>query len=122
MHVTDPERPDLGGNIRYGHIETFCPKICSFLVNRFCIRSVLEVGCAEAHSVWFFQRLGVLAHGIDGLWQNVQRAVTPIALHDLCTGPYRMPVDMVWSCEVAEHIDEQYVDNYLRTLANGRII
>ncbi len=33
-----------------------------------------------------------------------------------------MPVDLVWSCEVAEHIGEQKVDFYLRTLANGRVV
>ncbi len=33
-----------------------------------------------------------------------------------------MPVDLVWSCEVAEHIDPDQVDSYLDTLANGRVV
>lgn len=33
-----------------------------------------------------------------------------------------MPVDFVWSCEVAEHIQADRVDNYLDTLANGQVI
>ena len=33
-----------------------------------------------------------------------------------------MPVDMVWSCEVAEHISEESVANYINTLANGRVV
>jgi len=33
-----------------------------------------------------------------------------------------MPVNLVWSCEVAEHIEEQFVDNYLASIANGKVI
>ena len=33
-----------------------------------------------------------------------------------------MPVDLVWSCEVAEHILPDKVDHYLDTLANGRVV
>jgi hypothetical protein len=52
----------------------------------------------------------------------VRRAVCPIALHDLLTGPYIMPVDLVWSCEVAEHIAPEKVEYFVDTLANGRVI
>lgn len=121
-HVIDAHRPDLGGNMRHGDIHTWCPGLWRFLVDRFGVRSVLDVGCGEGHAVLFFHRLGLFAHGIDGLADNVRRAVLPIAQHDLLSGPYRMPVDLVWSCEVAEHIDEAHVDDFLTTLANGRVI
>jgi cyclopropane fatty-acyl-phospholipid synthase-like methyltransferase len=122
VHVIDRERPDLGGNMRHGDILTWTPLLWTFLIHRYGVQSMLDVGCGEGHSVLFFHRNGVRAHGIDGLRTNVLRAVTPIALHDILTGPYFMPVDLVWSCEVAEHIDPAKVDNYLDTLANGRVI
>jgi len=93
-----------------------------FMVERYAIKSVLDVGCGEGHAVQFFHKLGLVAHGIDGLADNVLRAVTPIARHDLMGGAYMMPVDLVWSCEVAEHIAEAKVDFYLDTLANGRMV
>ena len=99
--VFDPARPDLGGNVRHGDAWTYHPALWRYLVGRFGVRSVLDVGCGEGHAVRFFHALGVIAHGIDGLLINVQRAVYPIALHDLLIGPYIMPVDLVWSCEVA---------------------
>jgi cyclopropane fatty-acyl-phospholipid synthase-like methyltransferase len=120
--VTSKERPDLGGNIRHGDIHTFAPVLWRFLVERFGIRSVLDVGCGEGHAVLFFERLGIKAHGIDGLRENVEQAVTPIAQHDLLVAPYIMPVDLVWSSEVAEHIAPEKVDNYIDTLANGRFV
>lgn len=120
--VIDSERPDLGGDMRHGDVNTFCPVVWKFLVERFACKSILDVGCGEGHAVDFFASLGVRAHGIDGLISNISRAVTPIALHDLTKGPYLTPVDLVWSSEVAEHIEEKYVDNYIETLCNGKVI
>lgn len=122
MYVIDPARADLGGNLRHGDVNTFTPQLWKFLVERYAVDSVLDVGCGEGHAVRQFRRFGVNAHGIDGLRANVTRAVTPVALHDLLAGPYFMPVDLAWSCEVAEHIAEAKVDNFLDTLANGRVI
>jgi len=121
-HVTNQIRPDLGGNLRHGDIHTWCPALWRFIVERFSIRSILDVGCGEGHAVSFFHKLGLVAHGIDGLSENVQHAVTPIAQHDLLAAPYMMPVDLVWSCEVAEHIAADTVDHYLETLSNGRVV
>lgn len=122
VHVVDQDRPDLGGNMRHGDIHTWAPVLWRYLVSRFAIQSMLDVGCGEGHAVLFFHKLGIRAHGIDGLHSNVTRAVTPIALHDLLSSPYVMPVDFVWSCEVAEHIAPEKIQNYIDTLINGRII
>ncbi len=120
--VLDSLRPDLGGNLRHGDICTHSPVLWRFLVERFAVTSVLDVGCGEGHAVAFFRRLGCISHGIDGLRLNIERAVTPIALHDLTDSSYTMPVDMVWSCEVAEHLPDSNISHYINTLANGRII
>ena len=120
--ATDPNRPDLGGNVPHGDDHTWSPHVWRFLTERFAIQSVLDVGCGEGHAVHFFRRLGLFALGIDGLLENVHRAVCPIALHDLLTGPFIMPVDLVWSCEVAEHIAPDKVEFYVETLANGRVV
>ena len=120
--VVDTARPDLGGNLRLGDTGTFCPTLWRYLVDRFAAKSVLDVGCGEGHAVHFFRQLGLIVHGIDGLPINVSRAVTPISLHDILSGPFVMPVDLVWSCEVAEHIAPERVDYFLDTLANGRVV
>ena len=66
---------------------------------------------------WAFARTGSTASS-----PTSGAPVTPIALHDLLAGPYVMPVDLVWSCEVAEHIAPDKVGHYVDTLTNGRII
>jgi hypothetical protein len=121
-YVKDAGRPDLGGNVRHSDASSFHPTLWRYLAGRFAVRSMLDVGCGEGHAVKFFHDLGIISHGIDGLRANINRAIHPIALHDLLGAPYVMPVDFVWSCEVAEHIVEDKVDNYVATLANGTVI
>lgn len=121
-YVIDADRPDLGGNLRHGDIHTWCPETWRYLVERYGAASVLDVGCGEGHAVRFFHRLGLVAHGINGLDANVRRALVPVAKHDLNAGPYCMPVDLVWCCEVAEHIAEDKVDHLIDPLANGRVV
>lgn len=122
LTVTTPQRPDLGGNLHHGDDATHCPQLWSYLIDRFAVRSMLDVGCGEGHAVSWFYRNDVYAVGIDGLFENVARAVTPIVHHDLTESAFHMPVDLVWSCEVAEHIDVRYVEIYLNTLANGSVV
>lgn len=120
--VSDPSTPHLGGNYMHGDLACMSFTMWELLIKRYAIRSVLDIGCGEGHAVRFFHGLGVFAHGIEGLRRNVERAVVPITLHDLTAGPYTMPVDMTLSIEVAEHIEERFVDHYLDTLANGKIV
>lgn len=120
--VVDPANPDLGGNYRQGDLSCMSFTLWRTLVDRFAVRSVLDVGCGEGHAVAFFRKIGVIAHGVEGLKKNVERAITPISLHDLKVGEFFMPVDMTLSVEVAEHIEEEFVDNYISTLCNGRVI
>ena len=118
----NPKRPDLGGNVRGGDPASHTPALWRALIERFKVRSVLDVGCGEGHAVKWFLEAGTYAIGIDGLFANVSRAVTPIVRADLTTQAFLFPADLVWCCEVVEHIEEKHLDNLLRTLANGRVI
>jgi SAM-dependent methyltransferase len=118
----DPLDPALGGNVIGGDRRTYHPALWSFLISRFAVTSMLDVGCAEGHCVKYFADQGIHAVGFDGMRQNVERAITPIVLHDLRDAPYLMPVDLLHCCEVVEHVAERYLPNLLATLANGRVI
>lgn len=122
MTVVTDARPDLGGNLRHGDSRSITPAFCEYLVQRFSVRSVLDVGAGEGHVVNIFHRLGVFAHGIDGLDENVQNAQAPVALHDLTKAPYTYPCDLSYCVEVVEHIEERHLDNLLGTLSNAPVI
>lgn len=117
-------RPDLGGNVVGGDPDTFCPEVWQALIDAYHPTSMLDVGCGEGHAVQWFWDHGVSALGMDGLYENVRNAVIPhsIVHCDLTERPFLFPVDLVWSCEVAEHIEERHLDNLLMTLWNGDMI
>lgn len=118
----DPRDPALGGNVIGGDPQTYHPALWSFLIERYRVASMLDVGCGEGHCVQWFGRCGIEAVGFDGLPANVERAVVPIKLHDLRVGPFVLPVDLVHCCEVVEHIEPTYLENLLQTLASGRVV
>ena len=117
----DPTRPHLGGNLIGGDPKTFYPSLWKWLVERFEISTVLDVGCGEGHAMAAFAALGCHVRGIDGLEANVA-ACGDAALVDLTQDAYEWSCDLVWCCEVVEHIHEQFVGNVVRTLANGRYV
>lgn len=117
----DRKYPHLGGNIIGGDRNTFYPALWSWLVRRFGISTVLDVGCGEGHAMAEFSALGCAVHGIDGLEENIA-ACTNATVVDLTISSYAWPCDLVWCCEVVEHIDERFVDNLVRTLSNGRYV
>jgi hypothetical protein len=114
--------PHLGGNVLEGDPYTFCPKVWSYVIERFAIRSVLDLGSGIGYSADFFYRKGLRTVAVDGLTDNVKMALYPTICHDLTKGPLVTCVDLVHCQEVVEHIDEAFLENLLVTLSCGRII
>lgn len=120
--VVSNEDLSLGGNLRHGDTNSITPKLWTYLVDRFAVRSILDVGAGEGYALRFFHQHGVISHGFDGLRQNVDNAKYPIAEHDLKKGPYHYPCDLSYCVEVVEHIEEKYVDNLMDTLINSPVV
>lgn len=113
----DPDVPDhLGGHHNYTNMDkpTF-----DYLVDRFDAKSMLDVGCGTGGMVSYALEKGMKAHGVDG---DENMAKPYVATHDFIKGPYTPPedVDLIWSVEFVEHVDEEYMDNYLGTFSHGK--
>jgi SAM-dependent methyltransferase len=126
-YVTDSRLPHLGGNIAGGDYRSWVPEVWDYLLNSFRINSVYDVGCGVGRELsWFTDDWSVgNAIGLDGLASNVEQAskFAPTILHDLTLGP--MPIhgiDLVWCSEVAEHVEERFVDHLLDTICCGRFL
>lgn len=111
----------LGGYVHGGDPATWCPNLWRWLVERFDVRSVLDIGCGEGYATRFFRELGCDVLGVDGCEQAIRDSVIPecVTRHDFCDGPFRAgrSFNLVWSCEFLEHVDQQYLPNILGTLA-----
>lgn len=116
------ERSDLGGNIDVGDIWSFSPNCWNFVIDRFAINSVLDLGSGLGYSANYFHKKGLKVVAADGLDKNIQQALYPTVKVDLTKTDITCPVDLVHCQEVVEHIEEQYLDNLLRSLANGKFI
>lgn len=121
--VVDERHPELGGNVHHGDPFSFAPHVWKYLIRRFGVRSVLDVGSGEGHAANFFHaELGCITIAIDGLDENRRGAVYPIGIHDLRQGPFRINVDLVHCVEMVEHLAEKYVQHLLETLTCGRVL
>lgn len=146
--VTDPVRPHLGGNFDGGDLGTWYKEdLWPWLIEKFDVKSMVDVGCGTGETVRWFAQHGCVVAGVDGLPWNVQkcreRGPELVAQHDftvdgpclfdgrdfICDGsrvkditlPIEL-VDLIWCADVVEHIAEEYVDNILQTLRQGKVL
>ena len=119
---TKTDELHLGGNIFEGDPFTFSPSAWDYLLNRFALRSVLDLGSGLGYSSRYIYSKGIAVVAIDGLKQNVSAAVYPTVCVDLATQPVLTKVDLVHCQEVVEHIDEAHLGNLLTSLCSGRFI
>ena len=117
-----PEATHLGGNIKFGDPYTYCPSVISYVISRFAIRTALDLGSGAGYAADFFHRQGVRVIAVDGLLENISKAVYPTILHDFSTSPVQCNVDLVFCQEVVEHVDERCLDSMLTSLCCGKII
>jgi SAM-dependent methyltransferase len=113
----------LGGYIPGGDPGTWCPALWTWAIDKFAVRSMLDVGCGEGHSARFFQERGCTVLGVEGCPRALADSVIPgrVAAHDFTTGPFFSPrsFDLIWSCEFIEHVESQHEANILATFAHA---
>lgn len=128
--------PHLGGNCigeyEYngktykGDCNSITIDLWKYLIEKFKIKTVLDVGCGCGYTSEIFKKLGCAVTCFDGLSYNIENSDPSLNcfVHDLTTGPFCSSIkyDLVWCCEVAEHIEEKYINNLIQTLKNGKVI
>jgi 2-polyprenyl-3-methyl-5-hydroxy-6-metoxy-1,4-benzoquinol methylase len=121
-YVINPATPTLGGNIWQGDPWTFSPGVWRYMIDRFAVHSVLDVGSGRGHAAHWFHKAGCQVVAMDGEEINIQNSLYPTVKHSVNDGPLKCPVDFVHCQEVAEHISPIYVPWFIDTLCNGAII
>jgi len=123
--VTDSEHhrfetaEHLGGFLSNGDPDTMFPDMWNWLVETWEVRSVIDIGCGDGYALNYFRELGCTVVGIEGVPQDDPNIVQ----HDYETGPFRpegSPFDLAWSAEFLEHVEEQYIPNFMETFKAAR--
>jgi|688.fasta_scaffold03825_16 hypothetical protein len=116
----------LGGFVRGGDPDTYDTAVWSELIKAFNPKNLIDIGCGEGHSVKWFADHGVDSVGIEGSPIALENSPVKdrIILHDYTKGPFRVEssFDMAWSCEFVEHVEHQYVNNYMATFNSAKIV
>jgi cyclopropane fatty-acyl-phospholipid synthase-like methyltransferase len=119
-YVTDDNALHLGGNKLNGDPCTFCPSSWKYIFDNFNIKTAIDLGSGLGYAAEWMINYGVQVHAVDGLDYNVENSLVPAIKHDLTQGPLLLEkVDFVNCIEVVEHIEEEYVDNLMQSLALG---
>jgi len=92
-----------------------------YLIRRFNVRSMLDVGCGPGGMVRLAQEWGLEVLGIDGDPYVAVEGV--IYTHDYTKEPLIAEAfDLIWCTEFVEHVEADYQDNYLATFDGGRVL
>lgn len=120
--IFDENCRHLGGNLENGDPDTYSESVWRYLLQVSKCKSVLDLGSGRGHTSQWFVNQGIKVLCVDGLKINVDTALVPTILCDLTETAYIHAVDLVICVEVVEHIEEQFIENLLRSLSNGQYI
>ena len=112
----------LGGNIHGGDPYTYSPLVYDYVINRFGIKTILDLGSGDGFTSYWFHKHGIKVVAVDGLESNIKNSIYPAVQIDFTIQPVITNVDMVYCAEVVEHIEEKYIDNLVKSLQSGKII
>jgi SAM-dependent methyltransferase len=122
----DATNMHLGGNVPGGDPFSLCPNLWQWAIKKFNVLSVFDIGCGDGFELEYFKKQNLNIFGIDGLKENiveVKKRGIDCDVFDLTKGVYKdKKFDMIWCCELVEHIEEKFVENILNTFLCGKII
>lgn len=95
------------------------------------VQSMLDVGCGQGCVSLDAMDMGIDVLAVDGDPGNlhgefnfVREERLPFLLHDYTTGAANVDreFDLCWSVEFLEHVDEQYVDNFMTDFSKCKYV
>ena len=120
--ITELKDSYLGGNAYEGDPYSFAPSVWQYLIDRFQIETVMDLGSGRGYSANFFFKKGLKVIAVDGMRENCFDNLYPTVQVDLTKDKVVSSVDLVFCQELVEHIEEKYLDNLLESLACGKFI
>lgn len=86
--------------------------------------SYLDIGCGPGGMLDAALARGFDVQGVDGDYKVERNNPDKVCIHDYTTGPvtFDKTFDLVWSCEFVEHVEEEYLDNFMQTFSSGKTV
>lgn len=111
-------KPHLGGAYPGGDGNTMMQDVYGYAMVKYELKTILDVGCGYGHTLEYFGRFLVSGTGVDGDPAAILGSVFggEKIVHDFTVGPCQFGervFDFGWSSEFLEHVDVQYMANYM---------
>lgn len=113
------DKRHLGGCVIENDIGTYAPQVWDSIIKMYSPKTVIDVGCGAGHSLKYFFSKGLIGIGVEGFEEAINRSPVKenIVKHDYTEGAF-VPTsnyDLGWCCEFVEHVEERYLDNFMKT-------
>lgn len=103
---------------------TYCPDVWQHLADKYQIKTMVDIGCGAGWNTEWWHSKGFYAVGIEGWPEAIARTRLPmerLIQHDYTLGPLPIPrTDLAWSSEFVEHVEEQFIPNWMATVKCSR--
>jgi|TARA_B110000977_G_scaffold196328_2_gene276467 hypothetical protein len=113
--------PDhLGGHKNRTHLDH---GVLEYMIKEYNINSMLDIGCGPGGMVQLAREMNLNAFGIDGDF-TIDRKGNYFYIHDYSVNRSNVnqTVDFAWSCEFLEHVDEEYIPNYMPDFQKAKYV
>ena len=131
----DAKRQIYGGASDKAHLGGFTtldldgvsPLTWKWMVETIGIKSIVDLGCGKGVSSLWFHLQGVNTLCAEGSHDAVQQSLLPpetLVEHDFTRGPWwpDTTYDAVWCVEFSEHVQRQYIRNYMPIFRKAALI
>lgn len=110
----------LGGHKNRTHLDN---GVLEYMLKKYNIKSMIDIGCGPGGMVNLAEDMNLEVIGIDGDF-TVPRKGNNFLIHDYTKGrtKFEETFDFAWSCEFVEHVDEEYVINYMPDFAKAKYV
>jgi SAM-dependent methyltransferase len=96
---------------------TFLPDVWDYLIEKYQVRSVLDVGAGAGWSTKWFANRGIYTLGVEGCREALEKSQcrANIVEHDYSAAPFvpSMLLDLAWCAGFVEHIEEEFIPNFM---------
>lgn len=108
----------LGGHNNVTNLDI---PLFEFVTKKYNLKSVIDIGCGPAGLKSVADHYGVNWFGIDGDATVINNTDNTIC-HDFTTGILDLDknFDLAWSVEFLEHVEEQYIENFMPLFQKAR--
>jgi len=108
-----------GAYLESNDSNTFMPDVWEYLIEKYDIRSVVDVGTGGGWNGRWFHDRRIRTLGIEGWQEAIVRNQLPsenLIQHDYTEGALTIPqTDLAWCSEFVEHVEEKHIPNFVTT-------